>query len=43
MKLQLKKAKKQHEIEQNDIFKRAKADMVKSYKTTIMFLEANGK
>ena len=43
MQYQLKKAQKQHNNEENSIVKRAKSDMVKSYKTAIMFLEANSK
>ena len=43
MQYQLKKAQKQHEEETHSVIKRAKADMVKSYKNTIMFIKANSK
>ena len=43
MQYQLKKAKRQHKNEEHDIIKRAKSDMVKSYKTAVMFLKANSK
>jgi hypothetical protein len=41
MQYQLKKAKKQHNKEERSIIKRALSHMVKSYESTIMFLEAN--
>lgn len=43
MKYQLKKAKKQVDKHEYSFIKRAFGDMVKSYESTIMFLEANSK
>ena len=41
MRYQLKKARKQHSYQEDTILTRAYNDMVKSYKSAIMFLEAN--
>ena len=43
MKHQLKKAKKKVNKQEYSFMKRAFTDMVKSYESTIMFLEADGK
>jgi len=41
MQYQLKKAKKQSSKQEYSFAKRAFSDMVKSYESTIMFIEAN--
>ena len=41
MQYQLKKAKKQLSNQECSILKRAYGDMIKSYKTTIIFLKTN--
>jgi hypothetical protein len=41
MQYQLKKAKRQYNNEKHDIIKRAKADVMKTYETAIMFIEAS--
>lgn len=41
MKYNLKVAKKRVSKEENTIMKRAFSDLIKSYETTIMFLEAD--
>lgn len=43
MQYQLKKAKKKLEKQEYSFMKRAFGDMVKSYQSSIMFLEANSK
>ena len=43
MKYQLKKAKKQLSKQEYSFTKQAFGDMIKSYKRTIIFLEANSK
>ena len=41
MRYQLKKAKRQQDQEEYDIIARAYRDLIKSYETAILFLEAN--
>jgi len=41
MRYQLKKAERQQDQEEHDIIARAYRDLIKSYETTILFLEAN--
>ena len=43
MKYQLKKAKRKVNKHQHSFMKRAFCDMIKSYESAIMFLEADGK